>query len=356
MRLVGEHVGQGDLGHRPNTAPTATPAATTLSTTCTTLGGVSILPKHPQELIGLPDRSAAATTTANTRYDAATSAAEHRIAGDERADREDHFERRHRRARACAPAGRPSGASACAVSAGSSALNAPPSASRTVAIANGPARTLIADAPYLGSSRTPVTTCTTPLVARRSGRTIGTPPTTTRPSLATCDRERVAESAVTRSTCAISVDVGYAPGDDVVLERAIEPLRIADCNEARSMVANASLSGANTVNGPGPASSALSVCTIRRAASASVVRSAAMPDDDRGWRRLGRVPGEPGSGIGAGLPTSSDASTAFTAGDDLAAARERAEHDVEAERASGLLEELLRRRPAPARCAGGRSG
>ena len=54
---------------------------------------MSTLPKHPHELIGLPDRSAAATTTAKSEVRHGDERAQHRIAGDERADCEDRFER-----------------------------------------------------------------------------------------------------------------------------------------------------------------------------------------------------------------------------------------------------------------------
>ena len=55
-------------------------------TTCTTLGGVSTLPKHPHELIGAPARSATTTNAGEREVGHRDQGREHRAAGDERAD------------------------------------------------------------------------------------------------------------------------------------------------------------------------------------------------------------------------------------------------------------------------------
>ena len=72
------------------------------------------------------------------------------------------------------------------------------------------------------------------------------------------------------------------------------------------MIANASSSGANTVNGPGPESSVWAPPLDRSVAR--VVRSAAAPITSRSDGAGVLV-----VGVGADPPTASDASTSFTA-------------------------------------------
>src|SRR6185436_1537804 len=103
-------------------------------------GGVSTLPKHPHELIGEPDRRARATNAANARYERATSAANTGPPSTSAPTPMTTSATPPARTSAVA-CGQPSACSACAVSAESTDLNAPPSTINALAITNGPAST-----------------------------------------------------------------------------------------------------------------------------------------------------------------------------------------------------------------------